>query len=97
MNDDQVEDPHWDLVIEIAAKMWVEGRYVTRLNPLPTQHFVDLQWAARQAGRILGGRSTTKDTCSCTAPAGIGAASTTAARTCCLYAVVEAEAVVRTM
>ena len=51
-------DPQWDRVIEIAAKLWVEGMYVTQLDPLPTQRFVDLQWAAHQAGRALGGRAT---------------------------------------
>ena len=52
------DDPQWDLVVEIAAKLWIDGVYVTRLNPTPTQRFVDLQWAAYQAGRALGGRST---------------------------------------
>jgi hypothetical protein len=51
------KDPHWDLVIEIAAKLWVHGTYTVELVPVPTQRFVDLQWAARQAGRVLGGRS----------------------------------------
>lgn len=50
-------DPQWDRVIEIAAKLWVEGMYVTQLDPLPTQRFVDLQWAARKAGRVLGGEA----------------------------------------
>ena len=44
-------------MIEIAAKLWVDGEYVTELDPLPTQRFVDVQWAARQAGRVLGGRA----------------------------------------
>jgi hypothetical protein len=48
-------DPQWDLVIEIAANLWVEGKYVLELDPSPTQRFVDLHWAARQAGRVLGG------------------------------------------
>jgi hypothetical protein len=51
------KDPQWDRVIEIAAKLWVEGLYVTELDPSPTQRFVDLQWAARQAGRVLGGEA----------------------------------------
>lgn len=57
MNAHETRDPQWDLVIEIAATMWVHGEYVTELDPLPTQRFVDLQWAARQAGRVLGGRA----------------------------------------
>jgi hypothetical protein len=50
-------DPHWDRVVEIASKLWVDGLYVVELDPCPTQRFVDLQWAAHQAGRILGGRA----------------------------------------
>jgi hypothetical protein len=50
-------DPQWDRVIEIAATLWVDGTYVTEIEPSPTQRFVDLQWAARQAGRVLGGRA----------------------------------------
>jgi hypothetical protein len=53
----KLHDPHWDLVIEIAAKLWIDGEYVTDLSLSPTQTYVDLQWAARQAGRVLGGRS----------------------------------------
>lgn len=51
------EDPQWDRVIEIAAKLWVDGVFVASIDPSPTQAFVDLQWAAHQAGRVLGGRS----------------------------------------
>jgi hypothetical protein len=51
------KDPRWDQVVEIAAKLWIDGVYVARLDPSPTQRFVDLQWAARQAGRVLGGRA----------------------------------------
>ena len=50
-------DPQWDRVIEIAAKLWVDGVFVASIDPSPTQAFVDLQWAAHQAGRVLGGRS----------------------------------------
>lgn len=50
-------DPHWDRVVEIASKLWVDGEYVVQLDPCPTQRFVDLLWAAHQAGRVLGGRA----------------------------------------
>ena len=50
-------DGPWDLTIEIAAKLWIDGLYVAEVLPVPTQRFVDLQWAARQAGRVLGGRA----------------------------------------
>jgi hypothetical protein len=51
----ETRDPQWDLVIEIAARLWVDGTYVVELDPSPAQRFVDLHWAARQAGRVLGG------------------------------------------
>ena len=47
----------WDRVVEIASKLWVEGLYVAEIDPCRTQRFVDLQWAAHQAGRLLGGRA----------------------------------------
>jgi len=50
-------DPHWDRVVEIASKLWIDGEYVVELDPSPTQRFVDLHWAAHQAGRVLGGRA----------------------------------------
>lgn len=57
MRSEASKDPQWDRVIEIAAKLWIDGEYVTELDPVPTQRFVDLQWAARQAGRVLGRRT----------------------------------------
>lgn len=50
-------DPQWDRVIEIASKLWIDGQYVAEMDPSPSQRFVDLQWAAYQAGRVLGGRT----------------------------------------
>jgi hypothetical protein len=43
-----------DLVEEIADGLSVSGEYVTRVDVLPTQHVVDFNWAAHQAGRRLG-------------------------------------------
>lgn len=60
MHPGKPHDPHWDLVIEIAAKLWIDGTYVTETYLSPAQRYVDLQWAARQAGRVLGGRSTVR-------------------------------------
>jgi len=54
MTPEGTKDPHWDLVIEIAARLWVDGIYTVELVPVPTQRFVDVQWAARRAGRALG-------------------------------------------
>jgi len=50
-------DPQWDRVVEIASKLWIDGEYVVHLDRPPTQRLVDLQWAAHQAGRVLGGRA----------------------------------------
>jgi len=57
MKPDNPRDPQWELVVEIAVKLWVDGTYVAEIDMLPMQRFVDLQWAARQAGRVLGGRT----------------------------------------
>ena len=51
------EDTQWDRVIEIASTLWIDGQYVAEIDPSPSQRFVDLQWAAHQAGRVLGGRT----------------------------------------
>lgn len=37
--------------------LWVHGEHVIEVDSFPTQRFVDVQWAARQAGRVLGGRA----------------------------------------
>jgi hypothetical protein len=57
MPNQEPEDPHWDRVVEIASKLWIDGVYVVELDLLPTQRLVDLQWAAHQAGRVLGGHA----------------------------------------
>jgi hypothetical protein len=51
------KDPHWDRVVEIASKLWIDGTYVVEVDRCPTQAFVDLLWAAHHAGRVLGGRA----------------------------------------
>jgi hypothetical protein len=51
------EDPHWDLALTIAGKLWLYGEHVIEIDPVPTQGLVDLQWAARQAGRLIGVRT----------------------------------------
>jgi hypothetical protein len=51
------EDPLWTLTLEIAGKLWLYGEHVVEIDPAPTQRHVDLQWAARQAGRLLGVRT----------------------------------------
>jgi len=50
-------DPYWNMVLEFAGKLWLYGEHVVEIDPRPTQRLVDLQWAARQAGRIIGVRT----------------------------------------
>lgn len=50
-------DPQWDLTLEIAGRLWLYGEHVVEMDPAPTQPLVDLQWAARQAGRLIGVRT----------------------------------------
>jgi len=50
-------DPHWDLTLEIAGKLWLYGEHVLEIDAHPAQKVVDLQWAARQAGRLIGVRT----------------------------------------
>jgi len=50
-------DPHWDLAIDIAADLWLYGEYVVEMESFPTQRLVDVQWAALQAGRLLGAQA----------------------------------------
>lgn len=51
------EDPQWALTLEIASKLWFEGRCTLEVVPTPHQRVVDVHWAALQAGRLLGVRA----------------------------------------
>lgn len=51
------DDPQWDLVLEIASKLWYYGEHLFVVNPSPHQQLVDVHWAALQAGRLLGVRA----------------------------------------
>lgn len=48
------EDPLWELVLEIADRLWVYGEYAVVMERVPTQPLVDVQWAGLQAGRLIG-------------------------------------------
>lgn len=50
-------DPQQELVIEIASKLWYDGEAVYVIHATRHQQLVDLQWAAHQAGRLLGVRA----------------------------------------
>jgi len=57
------DDPQWDLVLEIASKLWYYGEHLFVVYPSPHHRLVDLQWAALQAGRLLGVRAKVKVSC----------------------------------
>jgi hypothetical protein len=44
------------LISEIVNALAVSGEFVASINLEPAQQVVDLKWAARQAGRLLGMR-----------------------------------------
>lgn len=51
---DRGKDPQQELVIEIASKLWYDGEALYVIHPTRHQQLVDLQWAAYQAGRLVG-------------------------------------------
>ena len=59
-----------DLVEEIADALATAGEYRTSIDLLPTQHVVDFNWAAHQAGRRLGIRIQVDTTISKATPGG---------------------------
>ena len=51
MDMQQLED---DLSMEIARDLDLEGSCVRWVRPIPEQHVVDVRWAAKRAGRMIG-------------------------------------------
>jgi hypothetical protein len=47
-------DPQWDFALVIRSALETEGRYVVEVDTRDGQALVDVLWAARQAGRLLG-------------------------------------------
>jgi len=47
----QLED---DLTMEIARALDLDGTCVQWVRPIPEQRVVDVRWAAKRAGRMLG-------------------------------------------
>lgn len=47
-------DPQWEYTLLVRAELERHGRFVTDVDPRDAQAVVDLHWAARQAGRLLG-------------------------------------------
>jgi hypothetical protein len=49
-----IPDPQWEYALLIRAELERYGRYVCEVDTRDAQARVDIQWAARQAGRLLG-------------------------------------------
>jgi hypothetical protein len=47
-------DPQWEYALLIRSELERYGRYVSEVDTRDAQARVDIQWAARQAGRLLG-------------------------------------------
>ena len=47
-------DPQWDFALAIRDALASRGRYVIEVDTRDAQALVDILWAARQAGRLLG-------------------------------------------
>jgi hypothetical protein len=54
MDDLGIPDPQWDFTLVIRSALQHDGRFVFELDDRDAQARVDLHWAARQAGRLLG-------------------------------------------
>jgi hypothetical protein len=50
----RVPDPQWDLTMEIVRALELTGSYEVGVDTGNAQRVVDIRWAARQAGRLLG-------------------------------------------
>ena len=54
MKTDKVPDPQWALTLAIRTALELHGRFLAEVDERDRQAVVDLHWAARQAGRLLG-------------------------------------------
>ncbi|HEX2893173.1 MAG TPA: hypothetical protein VHO29_04125 [Marmoricola sp.] len=52
-----IADPQWELTLEIAGKLWLYAEHAVEIDATPAQRSVDVQWAAYQAGRLIGVRT----------------------------------------
>lgn len=48
------QDVHEDLATEIARELELSGTSVRRVRAYPEQRAVDVSWAAKRAGRMIG-------------------------------------------
>lgn len=51
---DRIPDPQWALTLAIRTALELHGRFDAEVDTRDAQSIVDLHWAGRQAGRLLG-------------------------------------------
>lgn len=52
--DGRTPDPQWDFTLLIRAALETSGEFVSEVDSRDAQALVDIRWAARQAGRLMG-------------------------------------------
>jgi len=52
--DGRTPDPQWDFTLLIRAALETVGEYAVEVDTRDAQALVDIRWAARQAGRLMG-------------------------------------------
>lgn len=52
--DHRPPDPQWALTLAIRTALQLHGRFDAEVDTRDAQSIVDLHWARRQAGRLLG-------------------------------------------
>ena len=56
MTEHRTPDPQWDFALAIRTALELHGHFEAEVDERDAQAVVDLHWAARQAGRLLGVR-----------------------------------------
>jgi hypothetical protein len=52
--DGRTPDPQWDFTLLVRAALETVGEYAIEVDTRDAQAVVDIRWAARQAGRLMG-------------------------------------------
>lgn len=52
--DSRTPDPQWDFTLLIRAAVETSGEFALEVDSRDAQAVVDVRWAARQAGRLMG-------------------------------------------
>jgi len=59
--DARTPDPQWAFTLLIRAALETSNAYVVDVDTRDAQALVDIHWAARQAGRLMGGTTVKVD------------------------------------